>query len=398
MIFCTYKVINLDGKQLEGKCWCTNRENLAKTFREKGYYLILYKENNNSRWSFFKRKLSAKDISILCSQISSLLEAGVNISDIIGIIKEEASNKVLKKCLFNIEHMLHQGMQLSSCMSTCLDIFPKFMVNMIKVGEESGNLGTIFDMLSKYYIDENTLKNKVSKAMLYPCTILVVSIFIVQLLLVYIIPVFVSTINELGGSIPVTTRIIIDISYFMRNNVTIIIALICACTLTVVNLIKLDNVIMLFHKFIIKNCFTKSITQKLISVNFSRTLGILIRSGNQIVNALEITTSILNNKYVKYEFKNCIEEIKNGCTISNSIGKLNLFPTMLCSMIRIGEESGTLDDILVKSSKIMEDELYNSLERLTSLIEPVLIIFLSIFIGFVLINLLIPMFNIMDTI
>ena len=398
MAFCTYKVIDIEGKALVGKCWCTNKDDLVKTFRDKGYYLVIYKELNKSKLNLYKRRLSLKDLAIFCHQFASLLTVGINIFESISIIGEETANKYLKKSLTDIEYMVRQGVELSNCMKQHSEVFPKFMINMISIGEESGTLDNIFHRLSEYYNRENALKNKVTKAMAYPSVIFIVSIIVVQILFIYVIPIFLSTISELGGNVPQMTTIVLGVSYFLRNNFIYILLVVFLFVITFINFSKLDNVSMAFQWFIVTNTFTKGLAQKFIAVKFSKTLGILLNSGLVIIKALEITRSMLDNAFINKELGKCVDNIKKGSTFSKAINELNIFPNMLCSMTRIGEESGTLNEMLTKASNILEEELYDSIERLTSLIEPMLIIFLSIFVGSILISLIGPMFNVMDTI
>jgi type IV pilus assembly protein PilC len=398
MAFCAYKVIDIDGKALEGKCWCNSKDDLAKSFRDKGYYLVIYKELNKAKLNLYKSRLSLRDLAIFCQQFASLLSVGINIFEAISIIDEETTNKYLKKSLIDIGYMVRQGAELSNCMSQHSDIFPRFMVNMISIGEESGTLDKIFHRLSEYYNRQNVLKTKVMKAMAYPSVIFLVSIILVQVLFIYVIPIFLSTISELGGDVPKMTRIVLGISYFFSNNIASVIVLVLLFVITAIYFSKIDNVRMIFQRFIVTNTFTRGIFQKLIAVKFSTTLGILLNSGIVMIKALDITKDMFDNDFIKHELAKCGDNIKGGSTFSKAINELNIFPNMLGSMARIGEESGTLNEMLTKASNILEEELYNNIEKLTTLIEPMLIIFLSIFVGTILISLVGPMFNVMDTI
>jgi type IV pilus assembly protein PilC len=398
MAFCTYKVIDMEGKALEGKCWCTSKDDLAKAFRDKGYYLVTYREPDKTKWNLYKRRISLSDLAVFSHQFACLLEVGINIFEAISIIAEETEDKYLKKSLTDIEYMVRQGVELSNCMNQHFGVFPKFMVNMIRIGEESGTLDKTFHRLSEYYSRENALKNKVAKSMAYPSVIFIISILVVQILFIYVIPIFLSTISELGGNIPQMTKIVLDISGFLRSNIVSLMIVVILCIITTVYFSKLDNIRIAFQRFCIRNTFTRGIAQKLIAVKFSRTLGILLNSGIVIIKAFDITRSMLDNDFIENELSKCVDNIKKGSTFSKAINNLDIFPSMLCSMSRIGEESGTLNEMLTKASNILEEDLYNSIEKLTSLIEPMLIIFLSVFVGAILISLIGPMFNIMDTI
>jgi type IV pilus assembly protein PilC len=398
MAFCTYKVKNLQGDALKGKCWCKSREDLAKTFREKGYYLVFYKEDNLNKQTFFIKKISLKELAEFCSQFSSLLSAGIGLFEIIRIISEETSKSHLKIILKDIENMLHQGVNLSSAMKGCHDFFPLFFINMVKAGEEGGRLEEVFNSLSKYYSDEDVIRNRIIKALIYPTTVFIVSVIVLQILVIFIVPVFVSTIGELGAELPQSTKLMLQTSSFIRGNALILFILSVSGIYGVLRYIRIDSVKVKFHKFLATNYFVKRISQKVIAVKFSYTLSILLCSGIQIIRALEITCAVFDNSYVKGEIEKCISYISKGATISKSINSLKLFPAMLCSMIRIGEESGCLDTMLLKASKILERELTNTIDKLTTLIEPAIIIFLSFFIGGILITLLTPMFNVMNAI
>lgn len=398
MEFCVYKAVDIDGRKLKGKCWCASRDSLVKALRDKGYYLVDYKELNNKKYDYFSRKLPVKDLSILCHQFASLAAAGVNIFEVINIIQQGTGNKLLRKTLSEIEHMIRQGVGLSSCMAAYARTFPKFMVSMVGIGEESGTLEQVFQKLSEYYAHENQLRNKVIKALSYPCAIFLVSIVVIQILFLYIIPVFLSTIQEVGGKVPEVTKIVLSISYFLKYNFSAIMLFIVMLILTAVFINKIYNVRLLIDKFILTSGLTKAIVQKNIAVKFSRSLGIMLNSGIPIIKALDFSKNILDNQYACLQINKCVENIKRGSAFSKGISSTNIFPIVLCSMARIGEEGGFMSDMLIKASNILEEDLYEAVDRLTSLIEPTLIIFLSFFVGSILISLIMPMFNIMDSI
>lgn len=398
MAFCTYKVKNLQGDAFDGKCWCKSRDDLAITFREKGYYLIYYKENSLNKQAFIRKQISLKELSEFCSQFFVLLSAGIGLFEIIRITKEETKKNHLKIILADIENMLHQGINLSGAMESCHNIFPFFFINMVRAGEEGGRLEEVFNSLAKYYSNEDIIRNKIIKALIYPTAVFIVSIVVMQLLIIFIVPVFVSTISELGAEMPRSTRLMLQISSFLRNNALVLYISLASSAYGVFRYIRTDKVKALFHEFLATNYLIKGISQKIISVKFSYTLGTLLCSGVNIIRALEITCAVFENSYVKGEIEKCINYISKGTTISKSINNLKLFPTMLCSMIRIGEESGSLDTMLLKASKILERELISTIDKLTTLIEPAIIVFLSVFIGGILITLLAPMFNVMNAI
>jgi type IV pilus assembly protein PilC len=146
------------------------------------------------------------------------------------------------------------------------------------------------------------------------------------------------------------------------------------------------------------NLITGNISRKFIAVKFSRSIGILLKSGVQVISAFEITRNVIGNEFIKHQMSRCVNDIRDGRNISNAVRSLNVFPEILCSMIAIGEETGSLDEMMLKVSEILDEELYSSIERMSALVEPAMIVIMSLVISLILISVLMPMFNIMNTI
>lgn len=396
MAFCTYKIKNLEGEELNGKCWCSNKDDLIKSLRDKGFYLIEYSEIQNKRNRFINKKIPSKDLSLFCTYFFSLLSAGINISESLSILCNESLNKGIRKSLYEIREMLHQGAELSYCMKIYNNIYPEFLINMIKVGEESGRLESIICNLSKFYKYEDKIKNKMLKSLLYPTIIFITSILIMEIMITNVIPVFISTLNSLGTRIPVLTLVMVSIGSVINNYFIYFAAAIAIIILMLNYYDKLVSVKKLLQQFMMHNRLTKDLVIKLTTVRFSRSMGILLQSGLQIINAFEIACSVITNQYINLKIKKCLEEIRAGKSMSESIKSAKIFPPLLYSMIRIGEETGSLQEMLLKASDVMEEEVYNSIDKMTTLIEPVMIIILSLIIGVMLISLLLPMISIMD--
>jgi len=398
MPYCMYKAKDLDGIELNGKCWCSNEKDLTASFRNKGFFILYYKEVKILNLSFNKSALSLKDLALFCNNFSSLLSAGLNILDIVLILKEDFKNKSLNRSLDEIEQLIYQGESLSYCLSKDSKLYPNLLVNMVKVGEESGKLDKIFNMLGMYYENENKIKDKLIKVFTYPCIVLFVSILMMIVMITTVIPMLVSTLDGISAKIPASTKIILNISSILRENYLFFIIILFFLAAAFINFKNLESTSLKIDKLKVKNRFTKNLYTKLISVRFSRTLGILLESGIQISKALTITLSVIDNKYVKKEVENCLEEVKTGKSLSECMGKMEFFPRNLLSMTRIGEETGCLDEMLIKASYIMEEDLFTTIDKITILIEPALILGLSIVIGFLLISVLTPMMNLMDSI
>jgi type IV pilus assembly protein PilC len=184
----------------------------------------------------------------------------------------------------------------------------------------------------------------------------------------------------------------------MHENYIIIFVFIVLSILLIKYFAGMDSGKKFIHKASLRNIITGSINRKLIAVKFSRSLGILLNSGVQVVRAFEITMNVLGNEYIKHRMLGCINEIKEGRNISNAVRSLNVFPEILCSMIAIGEETGSLDEMMLSIAETLDEELYSTIERMSALLEPIMITIISLIIGTILISALMPMFNIMDII
>lgn len=396
MPFCMYKARNLEGEELKGKCWCSNEKELSMSFKNKGFFVLYYKELRNTKLSLHKSRLSLKELTLFCNSFAALLSAGLNILEIIQILKEDFKNKELNRNLDEIEQLIYQGESLSYCLNKELNLYPRLLINMVKIGEESGKLDKIFKILGNYYENEKKIKDKIIKVLTYPCIVLFVSVLMMIFMITYIIPMLVSTLDGISAKIPLSTKIILNLSSILKENYLLILIILFFLIVAFMNFRSLESTRLKIDEFKINNIITKKLYIKLISVRFSKTLGILLESGIQISKALNITLSVIDNKFVKKEVENCLEEVNRGESISGSIEKIKFFPRNLISMTRIGEETGNLDEMLLKVSNIIEGELYASIDKLTVLIEPALILGLSIVIGFLLISVLMPMMNLMD--
>ncbi|MCM8711025.1 type II secretion system F family protein [Clostridium sp. SYSU_GA19001] len=396
MAFCIYKIKNLKGEELEGKCWCSDKQELVVSLRDKGFYIIQYKELGYKKNSLVNKNVSSKDLSLFCAHFFTLLSAGINISEALSILYNESLNKNIRKSLYEIREMVYQGAELSYCMKIYNNIYPEYLINMIKVGEESGKLENVVSNLSKFYHYEDKVKRKILKSMLYPGIIFLTSILIMEIMITNVIPVFLTTLNSLGAKIPLLTSWFILIATFVNNYFIYFAAAIVVTFLMLNYYDKLAGVKKFFHRFILYNKIIKDLMVKLASVRFSRTLGILLQSGIHIINAFEIACSVISNEYLNSKVKICLKEIRAGKSMSESIKSTEIFPSILYSMIRIGEETGTLPEMLLKFSEVMEEEVYNSIDKSTTLIEPAMIIVLSLVIGTMLVSLLLPMISIMD--
>lgn len=346
--------------------------------------------------SIYKRKLGPKDISILCKQFSVLLGAGINLSEVLNILSKQSKNKRLKAYLYDIYQEVQRGEELGAAMSKLNKIVPDFMLQMIKVGECSGRLEHIFKSLSDYYNNENKIKKKLIDALRYPIIVLIFSFIIFLVLMTKVIPTFTETLTSLGGKLPTITKVLLAGSEGIKNNVLYVI--LCPITIIIIFYFynKTENGRLLTGKFKLNTPIIKGFHRKILTVKFSKYLVLLLNSGFNVISSLQTLSYIMGNVVVERKIKSSIDCIKVGESLTYSINKLEIFEPLLISMISIGEESGKLEEMLGKSAEIYEEEVYELIEKSTKLIEPTMIVAISVFVGSIILSIVIPMFSIMD--
>lgn len=349
-----------------------------------------------SEIQIYKRKMCAKDISILCKQFSVLLGAGINLSEVLNILSKQSKNRRVRRCLQEVFQEVQRGEELGTAMNRQHKVFPSFMLQMIKVGECSGKLEHIFRTLSEYYTNENKIKRKIVDALRYPIIVLILTFIIFLVLMTKVVPTFTETLISLGGKLPAITKFFLALSEAIKNNVLCIIlcpviAVIIFCFYT-----KTSGGKLFVSKLRLSTPIVKGLYRKILTVRFSKYLAMLLGSGFNVINSLQTLGDIMGNVIVERKIRTSIDCIKVGESLTFSVNKVEIFDPLLISMMAIGEESGKLEEMLGKSAEIYEEEVFELIDKGTKLIEPTMIIFISLLVGTVILSIVIPMFSVMD--
>ena len=344
----------------------------------------------------FKRRASSRDISILCKQFSVLLAAGINLSEVLNILSVQGKNKMLRQYLFIVYQDVQKGEELGEAMNRLGYVFPNFMLQMIKIGEQSGKLEYIFKSLSEYYYNENNIKRKLRDALRYPVIVFIITIIIFLFLMTKVVPMFGDTLVSLGGKLPLITIILLTFSSMLTKNIVIILIGFIANFLLLYLFLKTNIGKLLICKLKLSTPLLKNLYKRILTVKFSKYLNILLSSGFNVISSLQILSGIMGSMVVERKIKASIDFIKVGETLTYSINKIGIFDPLLISMVSVGEESGKLEEMLCKVAEIYEEDVYEIIEKGTKLIEPTMIITLAAFIGTIILSVIIPMFSIMD--
>lgn len=341
--------------------------------------------------------MSNKDIYFFSNQMGYMLNAGFNICECLNIMCSKF-NGVLRKNTGMIKSNIENGKTLYESIGYCKGSFPYFFSEMVKVGEESGNLDTIFKNIAVYYKNMYKTKEKIKNMMIYPIVVFLLTIILTIFLVIDIIPKFSDILNGLGGKLPASTQSIMNISMFIRKYFVYFIGILPLFIFILKMLSKSKGIKQKLDKLKFKLPLASDIYKKEISRRFIFALSILIKSGISIIEAMNIAAETVENMYAENSIKKCIVSIKNGKGIGESFENIKVFSRFTINMYYMAEECGNIDEILINTSEIYEEEINNEIKRTLSLFEPFIIIVLSVFIGTLIISVMMPVINIMNSI
>ncbi|HGM3507293.1 type II secretion system F family protein [Clostridioides sp. ZZV15-6383] len=347
---------------------------------------------NLEKFYLVLNRISDKEVRVICKEIGILLESGCEITKIFEIIESQSSKKV-KKLLNIVSNHIQKGNSISESFQIT-GTFSKFFISMVKAGETSGNLDIIMSDLSNYYDKEYKLKTKVVTISIYPIILIALSIISMIFIFIFVIPNFQVVFASNGIEPPLITKVLMEMSTIVTNNLgyltfSFILFLIGAIYFLITN----NSVKRLINSLKFKLPFVRRINQLVATTRFSRALSILISSGIQIVEAIDMSASVIDNEFIYERLKISNNYIKKGNGIGKSLNLANIFPKLFISMANTGEESGKLDKSLDVINKFYENELNNKIEQIMKFIEPMLIVFMGLIIGTFILAMVIPMFD-----
>ncbi|MBU3216756.1 type II secretion system F family protein [Clostridium estertheticum] len=396
-----YKVMDHKGQKIEAIFKANSKNEVLAMIEDNNYYPIEIKEvlerEQKDLFESFE-KVKTKDLYIFCRQFYTMINAGANIANALDVLKKQTENKKLKKSLYEVHDDLQKGVSLSDSLSKHKDVFPDLLINMINTGEVSGNLDTIMNRMASHFEKENKINNQLKSAMVYPMVLGCLSVVIVIFLLTFIMPTFTGMFTSSGVALPAPTRIIMGISQFIQTKWYILIAVIGGAIYGMKSYVKTPQGRLSIDGLKLKLPIIKDITEKAIVSRFTRTLSTVIASGVPLVQALEVVQKVVGNKVAENALEKIKEKVVRGVSLAEALGVEAIFPEMLHSMIKIGEESGSLDDILDKTANFYDEELETSLKKMTTMIEPLMIIVMGVIIGFIVIAMMLPIFDMTKTV
>ena len=345
-----------------------------------------------------KKKISSREIAELSRYLSILFRAGISIDRTLEIVESQISNKEIKKILSDIRKDVYRGNYLYESWKLNGRYFPKLFLNMIEIGEESGNMDRVFIELENYYSNKAKRDRDILSSLLYPMILLIITIIVFAIIILFIIPNFISIFEELDIELPIFSKIILSIGSFFKSNFIFISVLISILILISLRVLKVPKYKFKINSLAIKLPLFGKTVKNINIVQISKILHIMISSGANLNDSIELTIQSISNSVFKKSLMDLNRNLNIGNSIYSSIKNEYIYPEIFKNIILVGEETGNIEESFNLLSNFFEEELSNSLKTLVGIIEPTMIILISILVFFVIMTVFLPMINLYESI
>ena len=392
-----WKGIGANGRRRKGKLEAVDErqvENFLKRLRISEYTI----KDAPKDLVLFKPKVKPKDVMIFTRQFSTLIDAGLPLVQSLKVLSDQMENTTFKSALRDVNNSVQAGSTLSDSLRKYPKMFDDLYCNLIAAGEAAGILDSILKRLAEYIEKAEKLKRKVKSAMAYPAVVLLVAITVLVVLLVFVIPVFKEVFAGFGKELPALTQFVVRASELMRDNFVIVLIGVVVFAFLFFKGSKTQSGRRMLDTVLIKAPVFGDLIKKVSVAKFSRTLATMLQAGVPIISSLDIVASTSGNKVVEDAIIESRIAIAEGRSLTDPLLESGVFPPMVTQMIAVGEEAGALDSMLLKVADFYDDEVDAAVDTMTSLIEPMLIVFLGVTVGTVVIAMYMPIFEMGDAV
>jgi type IV pilus assembly protein PilC len=395
-----YKVRDRSGKILKGQLEAEDKNIVISSLINQNYYILSLEQvqKSSKEVELSLGRVKTRDLIVMTRQLATMMAAGLPILKCFVILGEQVNNKKLKKTIFTIHDDIEEGIPLWQAVARHPDVFSPVYISMVRAGELGGILDTILDRLSIHLEREQEINSKIKSASIYPAIISIVAIIMVFCIITFIMPTFTGMFQASGATLPAPTRILLGLSDFFRHYllhlsiaIVVVIFLLKRWGRTNSGRFFFDNLYL--HLPIIGKTLSRITVAR-----FARTMGTLLRSGIPVLAALEVVEEVVGNAVISRAIRSARESISEGDSITVPLAATGVFEPMVTQMIAVGEETGSLDEMLIRMSDYFEKELGYMIDSLMAVIEPVLILFVALLVGGIVIATLLPMFEIVNTV
>jgi type IV pilus assembly protein PilC len=401
MAMYTYKVRDQSGKMILSTMEADSVKTVRETLREKNFFILSIEEPKKGLQQDIKLPVigsqtpGLKQVSVFSRQLATMINSGLPLVQSLAIMQRQVEHPGFQKILRDIRSDVEGGMPFSDSIAKHPKVFNRLYLNLVRAGEVSGTLDTVLDRISAFQEKELALRGKIKSAMTYPVIVLVFAVGVTYFLLVTIVPQFAQILTQLGADLPLITRLLITVSNFLQSSGWVIALVAVAAYFAYQRYYKTNQGRHVIDAIKLKLPVFGNLVRKSSLSSFSRTFGLLLQSGVNIIESLDITKNASNNAIIEDALQNAKNAVQQGEQISQPLAAAShVFPPMVTSMVSIGEETGALDTMLNKVADYYEREVDEAVDQLTAALEPIMIVFLGAIVGLIVAGMFLPMFAI----
>jgi type IV pilus assembly protein PilC len=398
-----YKVRDKAGKMTSGTLEADSQSLVAAKLKQMGLSPLLIEEQKGNLgkkelhmpWG---GRVKSKDLAVFSRQFATMINSGLSLLRALNILAEQTDNSKLAATVDDVRAEIEKGSSLSAALSKHPKVFKRLYVAMIRAGEIGGVLDSVLMRLAENLEKEVALKQKIKSAMTYPTVVFTMVLFILAGMLIFVVPTFKNLYKDLGGVLPMPTRVLIGASDMAKKFWYVVVAMIIGGAVGIRRWVHTDKGRGVWDAMKLKMPVFGGLVHKTAVSRFARTLSVLMKSGVPILQSLEIVGETVNNTVLSKAVADVSSSVKEGESIARPLERHAVFPPMVVQMISVGEETGALDTMLSKIADFYDQEVEATVEALTSLIEPLLIAVMGVAVGGMVVALYMPMFNIINLI
>ena len=377
-----------------GEIEAPDRSAAVGELRRRSILVTKIAEKSTPKISFkFGGKVKDKEMAIFTRQFSTMIDAGLPLVQCLNILAEQSESKTLRSVTGQVARHVEAGSTLADALRRHPRTFDDLFTNLVEVGEAGGILDVVLQRLAAYIEKAAALKRKVKAAMVYPCAIIGVALLVVIFMLTFVIPTFAQMFKDLGADLPLPTKIVMMLSDFVRGYILLLIAGMIGAVMALRSYYRTEGGRATIDALMLKTPVFGTLVRKVAVARFTRTLGTLVQSGVPILDGLRITARTAGNKVVEKAVLQCRAAVTEGKTLADPLRTSGVFPPMVTQMISVGEQTGALDAMLSKIADFYDDEVDTAVSTLTSLLEPIMIVFLGVVVGGLVVAMYLPIFK-----
>lgn len=390
-----YKAKNMNSKIVNGMADAIDESTLRKALREKDEFLLECREVDAEKKAYKMKNMELSDFS---REIENMLASGITVIRALSIMMERNIKPNVAKVYKALYREVQQGITLSEAMENSRGSFPQLIINMFRAGESSGQMAETAHKMALYYEKEHRLHTKIRNAMIYPILLLVATVVVVIGLFTFILPQFFDLFEGMDAALPAITVMVIGISNFMTTNWYWLLITVALCIGAFRALLGTPSFRLRFDKMKVHLPWAGKLIKIIYTARFARTLSSLYSSGLSMINAMDISASIVGNKYIEGQFGPATQMVRSGSTLSEAIGSIDGMDKKLVSTIFIGEETGNLDTMLDSIADSYDYDSEMAIQRMVTIIEPVMIIIMAVIVGTVMLSVMVPIVTLYQSI